>query len=217
MSKKFLENFQDSEPDDEDDPNMYSPEPLQPYDSRESRKELTQVSGSSQLKMSKKGHHSKKASKKASNHMKNMSQDQYKTRLMVDFIDQFSKAKALENNSSLHSQLNAIVRDAGKSTIAKPSAKLHGFEKSRHTIQGFKSSERIADLSMSAKVRSGKDVSMLKSEKQRIIDSYTRTQDPASLTSGFTTNSHQGSFQKKPKRNKRLAAIRTHANGSERR
>lgn len=100
---------------------------------------------------------------------------------MVDFIDQFSKAKAAQNNSSLHSQLNAIVRDAGKSTIAKPTAKLHGFEKSRHTIQGFKSSERIPDLSMSAKVKSGKDVSMLKTEKQRIIDSYTRTQDAQSL------------------------------------
>lgn len=164
MSKKFLENFQDSEPDDEDDPNMHSPEPLQPYDSRDSRKDLTQASGSSQLKASKKG---KKSSKKVANHMKNMSSDHYKTRLMVDFIDQFSRAKAnpSQNNGSLHSQLNAIVRDAGKSTIAKPSVKLHGFEKSRHTIQGFKSSERIPDLSMSAKVKSGKDVSMLKVEK----------------------------------------------------
>ena len=136
---------------------------------------------------------------------------------MVDFIDQFGKAKGnpLQHNASLHSQLNAIVRDAGKSTIAKPSAKLHGFEKSRHTIQGFKSSERIPDLAVSAKVRSGKDVSTLKSEKQRIIDSYTR-QDPHGMTQGFSTNSHQGSFQKKAKRN-RQPVLRTEANVSERR
>ena len=70
MSKKFLENFQDSEPDDEDDPNMHSPEPVQAYDSRDSRKDLT--GGSSQLKMSKKGH-GKKTSKKVANHLKNLS------------------------------------------------------------------------------------------------------------------------------------------------
>ena len=117
---------------------------------------------------------------------------------MVDFIDQFGKAKGnpLQHNASLHSQLNAIVRDAGKSTIAKPSAKLHGFEKSRHTIQGFKSSERIPDLAVSAKVRSGKDVSTLKSEKQRIIDSYTR-QDPHGMTQGFSTNSTKAASRKR--------------------
>lgn len=70
MSKKFLENFQDSEPEYDDDPNMHSPEPVQPYDSRDSRKDLTQVSGSSQLKMTKKATN-KKLSKKGSNHSKN--------------------------------------------------------------------------------------------------------------------------------------------------
>lgn len=136
---------------------------------------------------------------------------------MVDFIDQFGRTKGnpSQANGSLHSQLNALVRDAGKSTIAKPSVKLHGFEKSRHTIQGFKSSERIPDLSMSAKVKSGKDVSMLKMEKQRIIDSYTR-QDPHSVTQGFSNNSHQGSFHKKVKRN-RQPILRTEVNVSERR
>lgn len=74
MSKKFLENFQDSEPDDEDDPNMHSPEPVQPYDSRDSRKDFTQASGSSQLKVSKRGH-GKKSSRKVSNNMKNAATD----------------------------------------------------------------------------------------------------------------------------------------------